>query len=723
MASKKRSQRKETQSTRSKPVDPKKVEAVARIDNPPSVTDTILRQLANNSGSRPPMGAKIGVSHQTLEQPDVGEGENRPHGSGAASASQPEGEGSNGERLLAPSLPVAPAVTPEAETRAIGLTDGSTTSNGGDRTAELDSGQLTRLQQQLWGAEKQKDVLVAENEQLRTRLAHLRQQGETLIDLQKDVDDAVQNLEGLCREFRTNEAPSLALVVQTLEGRVRHLRQQALDLASKNGELQARLDTANPNETKSLRERIDELKEDNRRLNAKLTAHHLDVERAQASIDRLQSLERLEDDYRRLSGEREALAQQNADLRVKLAAAQAERSQLGAYESQYAAIKSKYDSMVRDRLQDAESAFRALEDVMESALSAKTPRLQSWPSDREVARRAQQVATDCAFVFDDFQIRWLLAAMRSSRLVILKGFSGTGKTSLPVILARAIGAECEVIPVQPSWKSKVDLMGFFNHFDQRFLPTQFTKALFRAQLPGFKDRHYFVILDEMNLARVEYYFNDFLLKLEKGDKETVELFEASAVARMPEGNLSRYILEGNRLQIPSNVTVFGTINDDETTFSISDKVYDRAQVVEFYDTSKTGNGKLPESPAPTAYTIDSYRAALGTESSDPNLDDFLGLLNDALHQYFVVGLGPRPRNQIRRFIHAYCQAGGNQAEALDLQVVSKALPKLRYGRGSGYGEKLDQFRSFLTECYPYSQKDLPHTSAVIKLGKRKIELT
>ncbi len=417
------------------------------------------------------------------------------------------------------------------------------------------------------------------------------------------------------------------------------------------------------------------------------------------------------------------LLEEKVALQRELGQLQAQLSQQSAYQALLERVKLENSELKQDievlnesekrRQERGARAFEAFQIIINKREYKKSfqEQIQDWPGDSAVIDLASQMATKTGFHFSSSQLRAFLASIRSARLVILKGFSGLGKTSLPILFARAIGAPCEVVPVQPSWRSKVDMLGFFNHFDQRFLPTQFTKALLKAQLPAFKNRHFFIVLDEMNLARVEYYFSDFNVKLEQTNNPAIELFDQAGVGvDLSKNQLGDYIKDGNRLQIPENITFIGTINDDETTYAISDKIYDRAQVIDFFEASEhPGHGTLPsESESEDPLKFDQYQSAW-EESSLPNattkkIDNFLAQLSQELRERFYLSLSYRPRRQMREFIRAYSMANGSKSEALDLQIISKVIPKIRYSHRTDFEENLDQFSEQLQKLWPYSGK-------------------
>lgn len=166
-----------------------------------------------------------------------------------------------------------------------------------------------------------------------------------------------------------------------------------------------------------------------------------------------------------------------------------------------------------------------------------------------------------------------------SALVILAGISGTGKSELPQTYGEFIGAPLVMLPVQPRWDSPQDLQGFFNYIEKKYKPTELMRYLYQHQKQDdLKNRMVLVLLDEMNLARVEYYFSDFLSKLEsRRNKPTFLEIEAGSL---------KLLDEDKRVKIPDQFLFVGTMNEDETTQSLSDKVLDRANVLTF--------GKPPE---------------------------------------------------------------------------------------------------------------------------------
>lgn len=152
--------------------------------------------------------------------------------------------------------------------------------------------------------------------------------------------------------------------------------------------------------------------------------------------------------------------------------------------------------------------------------------------------------------------------------MILQGISGTGKTSLPYAFGKFIQNDAAVCSVQPSWRERSELYGYFNEFTKKYTETEFLRAVYEA---NYRNDPQIVILDEMNIARVEYYFAEMLsiLELPNVNEQVID------VVNDVWDNDPCLIKEG-KIQIPTNVWFVGTINNDDSTFAVADKVYDRA---------------------------------------------------------------------------------------------------------------------------------------------------
>lgn len=294
-----------------------------------------------------------------------------------------------------------------------------------------------------------------------------------------------------------------------------------------------------------------------------------------------------------------------------------------------------------------------------------------------------RMATDSTipFYYSQSDVRLFLAGMASSRLHLLQGISGTGKTSLPREFFHAIGgdAAAQIVEVQAGWRDRDDLFGYYNVFEKRFAESEFTKALYRALLPANADRPMVIVLDEINLAHPEQYFGSMLSILENAVTEpgTIDLL-TSAVPGLPR------LFEGSRLPLPRNVWFVGTANHDETTVAFADKTHDRAHVQE-----------LPAHPEPfrarrhgvaDSISFRELETAFAAAARDhaAGVQKVRQFLNECLHPEFAqhgVGWGNRLERQVARFVPVVLDSGGGLTEAVDHLVATKLVRKLedRFG--------------------------------------------
>ncbi len=229
-------------------------------------------------------------------------------------------------------------------------------------------------------------------------------------------------------------------------------------------------------------------------------------------------------------------------------------------------------------------------------------------------------------------IRRFLAATLTGQLIILCGPTGTGKTTLPGMVAAALGGQCRFISVQSNWMDDQDLLGFYNVREGRYVPTDFLDALADARKD--EDIIYYIVLDEMNLTRTEYYFAKYLSAMET-DKKKLTLYNSQMIEvkkkqlrekienvikrremeeqeaeRFKKGTSTKQEKVSNimklsaeemelktelewlesyppELVIPDNVQIVGTLNMDETTKNLSPKVIDRSYVIELRENGDT----------------------------------------------------------------------------------------------------------------------------------------
>lgn len=265
-------------------------------------------------------------------------------------------------------------------------------------------------------------------------------------------------------------------------------------------------------------------------------------------------------------------------------------------------------------------------------------------------------------------IRTFFAGMAASKILILEGISGTGKTSLPYAMGKFFGHDSAIISVQPSWRDRAEMIGYLNEFTKKFNETDFLKELYETT---YREDLNFIVLDELNLARIEYYFAEFLSIMEMPNEAEWKIDVVSD--RQPSD--PKHFIDG-KILVPQNVWFIGTANKDDSTFTITDKVYDRASSIimnskaEFVDAPYTEGVTMSHE-----YLKTLFDAAWKAHPISPKALDNLGKLDDFIAQKFKITFGNRIMKQIKLFTPIYVGCGGTEYEALDYMVARKILRK------------------------------------------------
>ncbi|WP_261303994.1 McrB family protein [Paenibacillus andongensis] len=304
-----------------------------------------------------------------------------------------------------------------------------------------------------------------------------------------------------------------------------------------------------------------------------------------------------------------------------------------------------------------------------------------------------ELIANSSFTFAKEIIRDLhlnLTALDDKHFVILSGISGTGKTQLARLYANAVyGMEYEadnpymsVIPVRPDWTDSSSLFGYYSSFENRYVIPEFLRMVLKAHQE--REKPHFVVFDEMNLARVEYYLSDYLSGVES--RKEIPLHNRADLIDIPK-----------TVTIPPNLYVIGTVNVDETTHSISDKVLDRAFVM-----------TLSEVDFDTLWnrSAEDVRVKLQIEF------DFLKQVHSILKPYYL-HFGYRSMNEMlqklshNKNLEANIQM--NETEALEKVIIEKVLPKVR-------GD--DSISEMLTKLHQVFEAKFGSDSAALSIVER-----
>jgi hypothetical protein len=302
-------------------------------------------------------------------------------------------------------------------------------------------------------------------------------------------------------------------------------------------------------------------------------------------------------------------------------------------------------------------------------------RLTSYLQHR-IGRAPNEQQPDLYYRAED--IRSLLGGLAMSRLHLLQGISGIGKSSLPRRFAQAVGGRCETISVQAGWRDRNDLLGYYNAFEHRYYESPFVQALYKAQTPQYEDRIFLVLLDEMNLSHPEQYAADVLdvLARDVSADRRFELMSSSQPGRVP-----ARVTDGRYLCLPDNVWFVGTANHDETTKDFADKTYDRSFVLTLPGAPLQFPLRAETERPPLAFgdLTAAFGAAMQVYKS--KADEALTWMDNHLRapmvERFGIGWGGRLEDQVHRFVPVVLAAGGSLGEAMDQLITTRILRRIQ----------------------------------------------
>ncbi|MDY4016169.1 MAG: hypothetical protein SOZ16_02030 [Bacilli bacterium] len=351
---------------------------------------------------------------------------------------------------------------------------------------------------------------------------------------------------------------------------------------------------------------------------------------------------------------------------------------------QPAATDNNNSSVIRqtEELDDREKVFPAL-SMMDEEYEGYA--VENVVSDNltlnEIATRFRNyLAKEEKLYFDIDTIRFFVSGFAASHFMILEGLSGTGKSSLPRYFAKFINANLLFVPVQATWRDKTNLIGYFNDFSKAYSETEFLTSLYHANYNP--DMIHMFVLDEMNISRVEYYFADFLSVLEYPEEEW-----KIKIMQLPYNFIPPAKLDDGVIQIPNNVYFVGTANKDDSTFTITDKVYDRAITIDFDNRNDAFNvnGDASTINLSRSALARLYQEAKNNKSYQMTDNDYqkFQTISDYIYDQFDITFGNRILNQISELVPVFVSCGGTKEEALDFLLSRKVISKIE-GRFEEY---------------------------------------
>ncbi len=307
-------------------------------------------------------------------------------------------------------------------------------------------------------------------------------------------------------------------------------------------------------------------------------------------------------------------------------------------------------------------------------------------------------ANKLGLYYDKDQIRQFIAGMGTSKILIMQGMSGTGKTSLAYAFGEFLTNPSTIVPIQPMWKDRSDLIGYYNEFTKKFNETTLLEKMYEAN----RSQDIFVtVLDEMNIARVEYYFAEFLSLLEIPNEKSRFLDVVP-----DHWSDDPVMLKNGKINLPTNMWFIGTANNDDSTFAIADKVYDRAMVMNLDSKAK------PFTAPPTKPIMLSIKqweqmvkdALVTYEMTDRNRRR-IAELDSYMIENFHISFGNRIMKQINTYVPLMLACGGDEVAAIDDILAKKVLRKLETCNPIYVKNSAEAFRNYLDELFGYNKME------------------
>lgn len=574
---------------------------------------------------------------------------------------------------------------------------------------------LTRLNQEKQDLENRVNSLrqnppnLSELEQLNTQLGNLRVEKSQLEGEITAIKSQNQNLQELERSLRETEAN---YIVKNVE-----LQQLIADIAKKQEETKT-LEQRNV-ELELIRATYDSLSLEKQQSQTRINQLRPEIDRLEAEKQRiLQAIQNHTLDYQQIERDKQRIRNLTFELREKESQKRELEQIVQELEGQQSVVLGKIEGLraEKEELQEEINQMRNLRESTENTadFALRSLRDPLWtpnsnsesnppePPEKDFLDGFMQHLKAKGLAFPRrvvYAFHTSLKVQDISALVILAGISGTGKSELPQRYADFIGAQRLTLAVQPRWDSPQDLQGFYNYVEKKFKPTDLIRGIYQYNHdPAMKNRIVLVLLDEMNLARVEYYFSDFLSKLES--RRSSPTFLELDVGSLPIPEAQR------KLEIPKQFLFVGTMNEDETTQTLSDKVLDRANVLTFGKpkTLQLRQTRTTEAQRPVYVSYSSFEQWFKTPDQNSEVvqkvKDYLDQANNIMES---IGhpFAHRVYQAITQYVINYPGVSDSNSEefrfALVDQFAQKLLPKLRGLTIDDYQEELNKFTSLIEQ--------------------------
>lgn len=485
------------------------------------------------------------------------------------------------------------------------------------------------------------------------------------------------------------------------QGKIETLRKEASNLEANLKDLNEKFEKKKK-EKMDLDQDVQNRTQEKLSLDSKIITLKLEIDRLKASekdlvgkVNRLtQQKNELTQKEAKLRGDVNDLERRKAPLEKEVKDLEAKEKRLKELKGSIAELEVKESSLNRF-LKASEDVRGKIWEDLDNDVNLPNIQIKSHAKkldEKEWLKEFEKNLKDCGILFNSRIIRAFHTGLKvadASPLLVLAGISGTGKSLLPELYARAAGMNFLQVAVQPRWDGPQDMFGFFNYMEGRFKATELSRLLWHSDKfnnPKSAQKHpgmNLVLLDEMNLARVEYYFSDMLSKLEvrRGidPNKDVETRRAAEIV-LDCGFGGNGNAERRRIFVGNNTLFVGTMNEDESTQMLSDKVVDRANIIRF-----GRPGDLKAFPKKDKFLR--LYSSVGAMSepmwnglkSLPADDNLVSVLNNINQTLSSVGrpFAFRTAGAIRSYVANYPQIDPAwERHAFSDQIETKILPKL-----------------------------------------------
>lgn len=405
--------------------------------------------------------------------------------------------------------------------------------------------------------------------------------------------------------------------------------------------------------------------------------------------------------FRKTLVEQESLLEEIGDLNERVGSLMKEKEEILAMKVSQLGLKPNepevLDEKPAEELENSNSRFPQLSRV--DLLNKKT-KIVNFNNNQELEQLLDDfrcfAASKLHLYYDISLLRVFLSGLACGKMIILQGISGTGKTSLSYAWSKFNKSEPCISSVQPSWRDRSDFFGYLNEFTKKFNETNALVEIYSAL---YDDRIHTVVLDEMNLARVEYYFAEVLSILEMPNSKE---WLVSLVTDHDENDPVK--LDNGKLLLGKNIWYIGTINNDDSTFMVTDKVYDRAMPIDINTKVEPFECRIQEAiDLNSEYLYNLFdRALIEHPISKKGLEN-VGLVDNYLIKHFRITFGNRIMKQLKTFVAVFVASGGEETAAIDYFVAKKILRKFEQLNIGYIRDEFDPFIKYLNELFGEQQ--------------------